>query len=68
MKYIQKVMFTAQPSMLLMQLQKDIRIDLVDTDIRVTTIDPGIAETEFSIVSFRGNVNKAKDVYKGIEH
>jgi NADP-dependent 3-hydroxy acid dehydrogenase YdfG len=46
---------------------KGMRLDLVDTDIRVTTIDPGLAETEFSIVRFRGNVNKAKDVYKGIE-
>jgi NADP-dependent 3-hydroxy acid dehydrogenase YdfG len=48
-------------------ITKGMRLDLVDTDIRVTTIDPGLAETEFSIVRFRGNVNKAKDVYKGIE-
>lgn len=48
-------------------ITKGIRLDLVDTDIRVTTIDPGLAETEFSIVRFRGNVNKAKDVYTGIE-
>ncbi len=48
-------------------ITKGIRLDTVDTDIRVTTIDPGLAETEFSIVRFRGNVNKAKDVYKGIE-
>lgn len=48
-------------------ITKGIRLDTFDTDIRVTTIDPGLAETEFSIVRFRGNVNKAKDVYKGIE-
>ncbi len=48
-------------------ITKGIRLDTVETDIRVTTIDPGLAETEFSIVRFRGNVNKAKDVYKGIE-
>lgn len=48
-------------------LTKGIRLDVVDTDIRVTTIDPGLAETEFSIVRFRGNVNKAKTVYNGIE-
>lgn len=47
-------------------ITKGIRLDTVDTDIRVTTIDPGLAETEFSIVRFRGNVNKAKEVYKGI--
>lgn len=48
-------------------LTKGMRVDLVDTDIRVTTIDPGLAETEFSIVRFRGNVNKAKAVYTGIK-
>ncbi len=48
-------------------ITKGMRVDLVDTDIRVTTIDPGLAETEFSIVRFRGNLNKAKNVYIGIE-
>lgn len=48
-------------------ITKGMRLDLVDTDIRVTTIDPGLAETEFSIVRFRGNVNKAESVYTGIE-
>lgn len=48
-------------------LTNGMRMDLVDTNIRITTIDPGMAETEFSIVRFRGNVNKAKSVYKGIE-
>jgi len=48
-------------------ITKGIRMDVVDTDIRVTTIDPGLAETEFSIVRFRGNVNKAKTVYNGID-
>lgn len=48
-------------------ITKGIRLDVVSTDIRVTTIDPGLAETEFSIVRFRGNVNKAKSVYNGIE-
>lgn len=47
-------------------ITKGMRMDLVDTDIRVTTIDPGLAETEFSKVRFRGNVNKAKAVYTGI--
>lgn len=48
-------------------ITKGIRLDVVNTDVRVTTIDPGLAETEFSIVRFRGNVNKAKSVYNGIE-
>ena len=44
-----------------------LRIDLVDKDIRVTTILPGMVETDFSLVRFKGDSARAKSVYTGIE-
>jgi NADP-dependent 3-hydroxy acid dehydrogenase YdfG len=37
------------------------------TGLRVSTIDPGLAETEFSLVRFKGDAKRAKTVYDGIE-
>jgi len=41
------------------------RIDLLQYGIKVSSISPGAAETEFSFVRFGGDVQKAKDAYKG---
>lgn len=48
-------------------LSRSMRIDLLRNNIKVTNIAPGMADTEFSIVRFKGDQEKADGVYKGID-
>jgi NADP-dependent 3-hydroxy acid dehydrogenase YdfG len=43
-----------------------LRVDLLDTGVRVSTVHPGLVETEFSIVRFKGDTERAKSVYDGL--
>lgn len=42
-------------------------IDFNGTNVRITNVDPGLVETEFSQVRFQGDIEKAKNVYKGYQ-
>jgi NADP-dependent 3-hydroxy acid dehydrogenase YdfG len=44
-----------------------LREDLLGRPIRLTTVDPGLVETDFSLVRFKGDEEKAAAVYRGIE-
>ncbi len=47
-------------------LSDGLRIDLMDTCVRVTNVKPGLVETNFSVTRFRGNKDRADSVYAGI--
>ena len=47
-------------------LTEALRMDLVGTGIRVSSVDPGMVETEFSLVRFHGDKARAKSVYAGM--
>ena len=47
-------------------LTKGMRIDMLKHGIKVSSVSPGAVETEFSVVRFNGDENRAKEVYKGI--
>jgi 3-hydroxy acid dehydrogenase/malonic semialdehyde reductase len=49
------------------QFTLNLRADLVGTAVRATSIEPGMAETEFSLVRFQGDAAKASKVYDGVK-
>jgi NADP-dependent 3-hydroxy acid dehydrogenase YdfG len=50
-----------------LQISRALRLELSGTGLRVCSIDPGLAETEFSLVRFKGNAARAKIPYEGIQ-
>jgi len=48
-------------------LTRAMRIDLHEKGIRVSSVNPGLVETEFSLVRFKGDAEKAKAIYKGLD-
>jgi len=48
-------------------ITRGMRLDLYEKDIRISTVDPGMVETEFSIVRFRGDKEKANKIYEGLK-
>jgi NADP-dependent 3-hydroxy acid dehydrogenase YdfG len=49
-----------------LQITRALRLELCGTGVRVSTVDPGLAETEFSLVRFKGDAARAKKVYDGM--
>ncbi len=48
-------------------LSEGLKMDLLGTQIRVSSIDPGLVQTEFSLVRFHGDGERAKKVYEGLQ-
>jgi NADP-dependent 3-hydroxy acid dehydrogenase YdfG len=47
-----------------LQITRVLRLELFGMGIRVSTVDPGLSETEFSLVRFKGDVERAKKIYE----
>ncbi len=50
-----------------LQITRALRLELLGTGLRVATVDPGLAETEFSLVRFKGDRARAAKVYEGVQ-
>jgi 3-hydroxy acid dehydrogenase/malonic semialdehyde reductase len=49
------------------QFSQNLKADLVGTRVRVTDVEPGMVQTDFSLVRFRGDAARANKVYEGME-
>ena len=49
------------------QFALNLKADLLGTGVRVTSVEPGLAETEFSLVRFKGDAAKASEPYRGLK-
>jgi NADP-dependent 3-hydroxy acid dehydrogenase YdfG len=49
------------------QFALNVRADILGSNVRVTNVEPGLAETEFSVVRFKGDKEKAAKVYEGVK-
>jgi len=50
-----------------LMITRTLRLELNGTGLRICTVDPGLAETEFSVVRFKGDLAAAKKPYEGTE-
>lgn len=48
-------------------ITKSLRQDVIESNVKVSTVDPGMVETNFSNIRFRGDTEKAKKVYDGLD-
>ncbi|HKV07953.1 MAG TPA: SDR family NAD(P)-dependent oxidoreductase [Thermoanaerobaculia bacterium] len=48
-------------------MTRTLRLELLGKPVRITEIDPGLVETEFSMVRFRGDAERAQAVYRGLD-